>query len=58
MEGKVHDKNASSKFFQMTLLEAPGFTRLATGDLKGSSVLQPESGGNRGNTGSHLFRSP
>ena len=30
--------------------------RLATGDPKSGSALQPESGGNRGNADSHLSR--
>ena len=42
----------------LTLLDEPVFTRLATGDPKSGSALQAESGGSRGNAGSHPFPSP
>jgi hypothetical protein len=39
-------------------LRMPDFARLATGGPQSGSALQPESGGNRGDAGSHLFPSP
>jgi len=39
----------------LTLLDELGLTRLATGDAKSGSALQPESGGNRGDAGIHAF---
>jgi hypothetical protein len=41
-----------------TLFVEPDSTRLARGDTKSSSALQPESGGSRGNAASHPFPSP
>jgi hypothetical protein len=46
------------QFSPLTLLDEPDFIRLATGAQKSGSALQPESGGNRGNAGSHPFPSP
>ena len=42
----------------LTLLNEPDSTRLATGDPKSGSALQPERGGRRGDAGSHPFPSP
>ena len=42
---------------RLTLLDEPGFTCSAMGDAESSSALQPESGRNRGDAGSHLSRS-
>jgi hypothetical protein len=49
---------AKQVFSLLTLLDEPDVTRLAIGDPKSGSALQPESGGNRGDAGSHPFPSP
>ena len=40
----------------LRLLDEPGFARLATGEPESNLVLHPESGGKRGDAGSHLSR--
>src|ERR1035441_1690176 len=53
-------ENASSKcpFPLLTLLDAPDFTRLATGNPKSGPALPPGSGGSRGDARRHPFPSP
>jgi hypothetical protein len=56
LEGGGRVKQASKRQFSLlTLLDALGFTCSATGDPQSGSALQPESGGSRGNAGSHPF---
>jgi hypothetical protein len=42
----------------LTLLDAPDFTRLATGNPKSGPALPPGSGGSRGDARHHSFPSP
>ena len=42
----------------LTLLDAPDFTRLATGNPKSGPALPPGSGGSRGDARRHPFPSP
>ena len=51
----LQPKQASSL---STLLGEPDSPRLARGDSNSRPALKPESGGNRGNAGSHPFPSP
>jgi hypothetical protein len=56
----MFNKIAESKcqFPLLTLLDAPDFTRLATGNPKSGPALPPESGGSRGDARRHPFPSP
>jgi len=53
----VRELRRLGKSSLLALLDEPDFTRLATGVPKSGSAPQPESGGNRGNPGSHPFPS-
>jgi hypothetical protein len=46
------------QFPLLTLLDAPDFTRLATGSPKSGPALPPGSGGSRGDARRHPFPSP
>jgi hypothetical protein len=52
------DFRSKCQFPLLTLLDAPDFARLATGNPKSGRALPPGSGGSRGDAGRHRFPSP
>ena len=50
--------SSKCQFPLLTLLDAPDFTRLATGNRESGPALPPGSGGSRGDAKHHPFPSP